>query len=118
MKVAIPLTLILGSMSLLIALLGGFMFSADKALHSDLQTINHPLNLAASVESARDLGSLKLACSSLAQSEDARDSLIRFQTNLLNQIFRGAAIFSFIWGLLSGALFIYLHVLLRRMHKR
>jgi hypothetical protein len=97
MKLAIPLTLILGSASLLIALLGGFMFYADRVSQSDLQTINHPFNLAASVESAQDMASLKLVCSSLAQSQDARDSLIKTQTMLFNEMFRRATIFSFIW---------------------
>jgi hypothetical protein len=118
MKLAIPFTLILGSVSLLIALFGGFMFCADRVSQSDRQIINPPLNLAGSVESAQDMVSLKLACISLAQSQDARDSLIKTQTILLDGMFRGATIFSFIWGLLSGAMFIYVHVLLRRLQKR
>jgi hypothetical protein len=117
MKIALPLTLAIGGISLLLALLATFMFYLDWASQSKLQVILPPPHFAESVASAQDLSHLKLGCLSMAQSLDSNICVVRDQSIFIERLISGIAWFALAWGLVSGLVFLYVHLLLRRVAK-
>ena len=118
MKLALPVTLAFGWFSLVIAAVAIFIFYIEWIGRPNLQAITQPPHMAASVASATDLNSLKAACLSLAQSQDAGTAFLQTQAALVERIVFGVTTFSLIWGLVGGVAFFYIHSLLRKLSRK
>lgn len=118
MKFALPATLALGGLSLLISALAAFMFYIEWISQPTLQfTAQKTPSIAASVASAQDLASLKVVCQSLAEAQDTNTAFSRAQSVWLNRSLSRVASFSLGWGLVCGVAFLYVHFLLRRLSR-
>ena len=117
MKFALPATLALGGLSLLISALAAFMFYIDWISQPTFQFTGQTPGIAASVASAQDLASLKVVCQSLAEAEDTNTAFFRAQSVWLNRSLARVASFTLGWGLICGVAFLYVHFLLRRLSR-
>jgi hypothetical protein len=117
MKFALPATLALGGLSLLIAALAAFTFYLDWISQPTLQFIGQAPSIATSVSSAQDIASLKVVCLSLAQAQDTNTALLEAQSAWFKRSLDGMASFSLGWGLVCGVAFLYVHFLLRRLSR-
>ena len=115
MKFALPATLALGGLSLLIAALAAFTFYLEWISQPTYQFTVQTPSIAASVASAQDIASLKLVCQSLAQAQDTNTAFIHSQSAWLKRSLAGVASFSLGWGIVCGVAFLYVHFLLRRL---
>lgn len=117
MKIALPATLALGGLSLLIATLAVFTFYLEWVSQPTIQFTGQSPSIATSVASAQDIASLKLVCQSLAQAQDTNTALLNSQSAWFKRSLAGVATFSLGWGLVSGVAFLYIHFLLRRLSR-
>jgi hypothetical protein len=117
-KIALPVTLALGGLSILIAMAAVLMFYADWVGQSQLQIIPQPPHFAESVASIQDMASLKSSCRVLAQSLDNNICVLRDQSSLIQKLVHGIAWFVLAWGVVSGIVLLYVHFLLRRVAKK
>lgn len=116
MRLPLLVTLVLGSLSLLLAGGAAFMcyleWIGQPTQHAIAQL---PLDIASSVGSATDLATLKAVCLSLAQSHDSIASVQATQLAWFKSALSGIGSFFLAWGLISGVAMLYLHFLLRRL---
>lgn len=116
MKIALPMTLALGALSILAALFSAFLFYV---VYLDSPTLfTGPIansGLAAAVASAPDIATLKLACQAMANSLEKANSLSQTQTLMLGEMLRWVLWLTLGAGLIFGAAFLYLHLLLRQI---
>ncbi|MEW5904200.1 MAG: hypothetical protein AB1722_07625 [Pseudomonadota bacterium] len=119
MKIALPITLAIGGLSLLISLLAAFMFYVDWVGQSQNQAIAAAPapHFAELVASSQDFATLKRGCHVLAQTLDANICAAREQTQLFKRFASGIAWFAFVWGLVCGSVLLYVHFVLRRVAK-
>jgi hypothetical protein len=115
MKLVLPVTLALGGMSLVLAVLAAFMFYVSWASQPAIQYIEQPQNVVALVNSAQDISRLKQVCNFLAESQDMNINVMRNQATLIKGALVRMGLFTIGWGLISGIAFLYLHFLLRRI---
>jgi hypothetical protein len=115
MKFALPVTLALGGLSLVFAILSTFMFYVFWTSQPVTPRFNQQPKIVDIVNSAEDLTRLKKVCSLLAVSQDTNDIVMRTQSALVKRALTFAGLFSVGWGLLSGIVFLYLHFMLRRI---
>jgi len=115
MKFALPVTLALGGLSLVFAILSTFMFYVFWTSQPITPRFNQQPKIVDIVNSAEDLTRLKKVCSLLAVSQDTNDIVMRTQSALVKRALTFAGLFSVGWGLLSGIVFLYLHFMLRRI---
>lgn len=119
MKIALPITLAIGGLSLLISLLAAFMFYVDWVGQSQNQVIaaaSAP-HFAELVASSQDFATLKRGCHLLALSLDNHICVVREQSHLIKRFASGIAWFALVWGLVCGSALLYVHFLLRRVTK-
>ncbi len=115
MKHAGQLTLVLGSLSLMIAVVAVFIFYLEWISKPNIQAIIQPPSLAESVANATDIKSLKTVCQLLARSQDRDSAFLHDQAALVKRFLIGVATFSLVWGLICGVAFLYIHFILRRL---
>ena len=117
MKLALPVTLALGGLSLAIAVLAAFMFYVFWVSQPTLQYAGNNRSLATIVNTTDDATRLKRTCLLIAESQDTNDRIMRSQIILVERALLSMGLFSIGWGLISGVVFLYLHFLLRHVSR-
>jgi hypothetical protein len=117
MKVALPATLTLGVLSLLVAMMAAFMFYVDWVGQSKLQATVTTTTYAEAFANAQDFATLKQGCIALARRQDNNVTFLHEQAALIKAFANGIFWFCLVWGLVCGGAFLYVHFLLRRVVK-
>lgn len=115
MKLALPISLALGGISLVIAILAAFMFYVYWISQPTLPHIDQPGNVVDIINSAEDLDRLKQVCNFLAVSQDANINIMSNQAALVKKALTFTGLLSIGLGLVAGVAFLYLHFFLRRV---
>jgi hypothetical protein len=117
MKLPIRLTLVLANFSLIFAAVAAFMFYFDWYTRPTTTLMASSHGIAAVIAESKDIDSVKAVCQKLALSHDESMASTESMSLLVTQLFNSTLGFVLGWGLISGAAFLYLHFLLRRISR-